>query len=155
MDSQPKDNQNPYASPSDDITSAKPAPLPGYFADSDNRAKWLKTNLLISAYALFSVMQLLAIYTPSRRLLGIVIGVMFVSALIGWCITDARIEGKPILHSLYWIVFFTWPVAVPICLMRSRGIRGLGLAALHAFGLIGTATLVVIAVRYLVWLSNK
>jgi hypothetical protein len=48
-----------------------------------------------------------------------------------WCVLDARKLGRPIVQSLHWIIFLTWPVAVPTYLVFSRRLRGLGIALVH------------------------
>ena len=57
------------------------------------------------------------------------------------CAVDARLMGKPIHLLRQWHILLAWPVALPICLVRSRGWRGLGLLVVHSI-----AVLVVIAI---------
>jgi hypothetical protein len=51
------------------------------------------------------------------------------------CIVDSRIVGKPLSIFSYWLVFMLYHIAVPVCMIRARGIRGLGIVAGHFFGL--------------------
>jgi hypothetical protein len=55
-----------------------------------------------------------------------------------WCIVDSQIRGFPLLHSFYWIIFFLWPVAIPVYLIWSRKLWGLALTIINAIGLYGT-----------------
>jgi hypothetical protein len=58
-------------------------------------------------------------------------------AVTGLCVLDARLLGKPIPLLARWVVLIAWPVSAPLCLIRSRGARGLLLLALLAFMLVG------------------
>jgi len=51
------------------------------------------------------------------------------------CIVDSRIVGRPLPLSTYWLVFILYGIAVPICVIRARGLRGLGYVAAHFTGL--------------------
>ena len=52
------------------------------------------------------------------------------------CIVDSRIVGKPLSIFSYWLVFIFYRVAVPVCIIRARGLRGLGILAAHFIGLV-------------------
>ena len=52
------------------------------------------------------------------------------------CIVDSRIAGKPLSIFSYWLVFMLYHIAVPVCMVRARGIRGLGVLAGHIIGLV-------------------
>jgi len=50
-------------------------------------------------------------------------------------IVDSRITGKPIPSSSYWLVLIFYGIAVPICIIRSHGIRkGVKLIILNSIG---------------------
>ena len=49
---------------------------------------------------------------------------------------DARIHRRPLPDALCLLVLCSWPVSVPIYLVRSRGLLGIGLAIAHAVGLL-------------------
>jgi hypothetical protein len=51
------------------------------------------------------------------------------------CIIDSQIMGKPLSILNYWMVFTFYGIAVPICIIRARGLRGLGILAIHFVGL--------------------
>jgi len=51
-------------------------------------------------------------------------------------IVDSRIAGKPLSIFSYWLVFMLYSIAVPVCMVRARGIRGLGIVAGHLLGLV-------------------
>lgn len=73
---------------------------------------------------------------PLNSLMYALFSVAIASAATGWCSVDARLRGRPMLHIVRIITFFTWPIASPIYLIYSRRWRGLGLAALHGLGLL-------------------
>ena len=54
------------------------------------------------------------------------------------CIVDGKIVGKPLSIFSYWIVFWLYSIAVPVCMVRSRGWTGLKIVFIHFFGLILT-----------------
>jgi hypothetical protein len=51
------------------------------------------------------------------------------------CIVDSRIAGKPLVPNTYWLVFILYGLAVPICIVRAHGLRGLGYVAAHFVGM--------------------
>jgi hypothetical protein len=58
-----------------------------------------------------------------------------------WVVIDARRREIRIHKIVLVILFLFWPIAVPIYLIMSRGLRGLGWAFLHAFGLLAATYL--------------
>lgn len=57
------------------------------------------------------------------------------------CIEDARSRGRPILTSVHFLIFLTWPMAVPIYLVQSRKWRGAVLSIGHALAFGGVCIL--------------
>jgi len=51
------------------------------------------------------------------------------------CIVDSQIVGKPLSIFSYWLVFMLCGIAVPVCIVRARGLRGLAYVAAHFVGL--------------------
>lgn len=51
------------------------------------------------------------------------------------CIVDRRIIGKPLLISSYWLVFIFFYIAVPFCIIKARGLRGLAYVTTHFIGM--------------------
>jgi hypothetical protein len=61
-----------------------------------------------------------------------------------WCIVDASSRGEYYPHSFRWLTMITWPVAVPVYLIRTRKSRGIllalsGLMAVLVLGAVGGA----------------
>ena len=50
------------------------------------------------------------------------------------CIVDGKITGKPLSIFSYWIVFIFYGIAVPVCIIRTHGIKGIPLVLLHSLG---------------------
>jgi hypothetical protein len=105
---------------------------------NDDRLRNSRRFLVLGLYllvALWGVAQvrLLQLYLPSALAIAAI--------ATCWAVLDARRNGAPVLHIVQFLMFFTWPVALPIYLIWSRGARGLDLALFHALGL--TAVLVV------------
>ena len=67
------------------------------------------------------------------------------------CIVDGRIVGRPLSIFSYWLVFMLYGIAVPICFVRARGIRGLGIVAAHFVGVMLVGTAVSLVTRLLVY----
>jgi hypothetical protein len=56
--------------------------------------------------------------------------------LTTFCIVDSKCRGKPLLHSFYWIIFFSWPVSVPIYWVWTRGLKGIVTGMLFVISLV-------------------
>ena len=118
--------QNPYRSPASNTAAAGSA--------ASVLEKRQRLVLVLAMYLLAAGGSVIAILRPegATRLL---LSIAMCSIMTYWCVVDSRIRGVPIVRSLHWIIFFTWPLAVPIYLTWSRGLRGFGWALLHALGL--------------------
>ena len=85
-----------------------------------------KRRILIILFTYFLV-ALHAVRRALFRDLGppdIAVAVAFQVIMTTFCIVDSKCRGKPLLHSFYWIIFFTWPVSVPIYWIWIRGFKG-------------------------------
>ena len=67
--------------------------------------------------------------------LAISLGVQLTAT--GYCIRDMRLIGRPLPRLSEWLVFLTWPVSVPVLLLRSHWKRN----TLRTFGLLVLAAL--------------
>jgi hypothetical protein len=85
------------------------------------------------------------------RLPDIAVSLAMSVVMVQFCIVDSRCRGKPLLHSFYWIIFFSWPLSVPVYWLWTRGIRGIIWAALFAISLEAVYIAVLVATGYLVW----
>jgi len=111
----------------------------------------LRCILGLSLYALAALWGLINVRHPTSGPLTLVFEVAVASTITYWCIVDGRIAGHPILYSFYWLIFFLWPLAVPIYLLWARRLCGLGFALLHAIGLFAVALLAFFLAGYLIY----
>jgi hypothetical protein len=123
-------DSNPYQSP----------PLSGVLNSIEPRSiatrKRLRGTVLLCFYSLMAANGALQASPPHTPMIGILLALAMASAVTYLCIVDSRIVGRPIVQSVHWIMFFTWPIAAPIYLIYSRGWRGVVLLLLHGVGLI-------------------
>jgi hypothetical protein len=87
----------------------------------------------------------------SNGALGLLGSILFAVLTTGWCVVDSRSRGRPMLSIVQMIVFFSWPVAVPIYLVASRGGRGLAIAAVHAIAMLITMWIAAAATLYIAY----
>ncbi len=73
------------------------------------------------------------IATSDRRLLQ---SLILAIILVNICILDSWIVGKPLPRFSYWLVFMLFFVAVPVCIVRARGIKGVGIVFGHLIGIV-------------------
>lgn len=93
--------------------------------------RWLLVVLIYAGMAMSGAMQLLTPHIGLQLLLR----ALLASAAALWVRFDAHQRERPMLPIVQFVVFLTWPLAVPIYLIATRGWRGLGWSALHSVGL--------------------
>lgn len=137
---------NPYASPraQGDVSHVRRGNLP--------------TILVVCLYLLLALNGAVQVTRPESAALRLILSALTGSTATYWCVVDSRILGRPIVQSLHWIMFFTWPVAVPLYLVYSRKLRGLGIAVIHAIGLLIVTALATFLAGYItygnLWLTR-
>jgi hypothetical protein len=57
---------------------------------------------------------------PRTRLLVSLVGSTIMAQ---FCMIDSRIRGRALPWSVPWLIFFSWPISVPVYLCWSQGIR--------------------------------
>ncbi len=118
----------------------------------------LRSLLGASLYILAALWGVYLISFPGNGPLYLLFVVMFSVTMTYWCIVDGRNAGRPILHSFYWLIFFLWPIPVPIYLVWARRLKGLGFAMLHAIGVYGACFVAYNVAGYLaygnIWFSR-
>jgi len=67
------------------------------------------------------------------------------------CIVDGKISGKPLLPNTYWLVLIFYPVAVPVLIIRTHGIKGAGILIIHLLGLIFVWILTLLITNYFLY----
>lgn len=137
-------DSNPYQSP----------PLSGVLNSIEPRSvaprKRLRGIVLLCFYLLVAANGALQASPPHTAMIGILLALAMASAVTYLCIVDSRIVGRPIVQSVHWIMFVTWPVAAPIYLIYSRRWRGVALLLLHVIGLVVVANVAFSLAWYLV-----
>ena len=64
------------------------------------------------------------------------LSLLMASSAAMWVVFDAQHRGKPLVHIVQLMVMILWPIAVPIYLITTRGLRGLGWTILNIVGLL-------------------
>ena len=132
----------------------------GDVAGGNPRAgQWDRRNILVAClYLLIVISGVSRVTRPESGALTLVLWALTAWSATYWCVIDSRTMGRPIVQSLHWIIFFTWPIAAPVYLVSSRGLRGLGFAAMHAIALFIVLTLAYFLAGYVAygdaWLSS-
>ncbi len=92
--------------------------------------------LIVLAYFLMAMMGIrLGIYQGMSIEREYVYTIILALILTYICIVDSRIVGKPLSIFSYWLVFIFYGIAVPVCIIRARGISGFVILAAHFIGL--------------------
>ena len=118
---------------------------------SDADRTRLRRTIAVCLYVLTAAWGAARALRPDNAYLWLLFSAAIASAMTGWCVVDSRILGRPIVRSLQWIIFFTWPIAVPLYLIWSRRFRGFAMAFLHALGLCALSIAFFIAAGYLAY----
>lgn len=134
---------NPYRSPVPSAASV------GTASSVDSRQRF---RLVVAMYLLTAATSVLCVLRPEQQpLIRLLFHVSLASITTYWCVIDSRMRRSPIVRSLHWLIFFTWLIAVPIYLIGSRRLRGLGLVLLHAIGLFVASLLAYHAAGFLAY----
>lgn len=93
--------------------------------------KWLLLILLYSSFLMWGCVEILS----STTFLYLGICYFLASVAVQWAVLDAKERNEPILYSVQFIMLISWPVAMPIYLIYSRGLKGLGWCTVNIIGL--------------------
>ena len=110
-----------------------------------------KNFLLICIYFLFALCNIRRALFEGIQLVDLAISFTTSAAMVKFCVVDSRCRGKTLLRSFHWIIFFTWPVSVPIYLLCSRSIKGIGWAVLNVVLLLLMSSVLFYVTSYLAW----
>lgn len=126
---------NPYESPAvfDNGDQAR--------IGSDAGRRKLRRILVIGFYLLVATWGAVLTVPLHGHIAFLLLSVLAASMATYLCVLDARMRGRPIVQGVHWIMFFTWPLAVPIYLIYSRRLWGLVLIFIHGIGLFIVLTL--------------
>ncbi len=82
--------------------------------------------LVISGFLFFVLAAIRGMLYDQPRIGDLVLSVATGAVVVKFCIVDYRVRGRTLLRSFHWLIFFTWPFALPIYLLWSRGVaRGM------------------------------
>lgn len=107
--------------------------------------------VLICIYLVFALSAIRSALFGVRRPADLAVALALSIAMVQFCIVDSRRRGKPLLHSFYWIIFFSWPFSVPVYWLWTRGIRGIIWAVLFVISLAAVFATVFVITGYLAW----
>lgn len=113
--------------------------------------KRLRGTMLLCLYVAAAMWGAMQASRAPHGLVHLLLAAMMASAATGWCVVDSRLRGRPIVQSIHWIMFVTWPLSLPIYLVYSRRLWGLGVAILHGIGLIIICAIAFHLVGYALW----
>jgi len=102
--------------------------------ESQKRYRLFLISLLYFVCVVIGIRVGVSWFVPSER--QYFHSLIFALILTHICIVDSRIARKPLSIFSYWLVFMLYHIAVPVCMIRARGIRGLGIVAGHILGLV-------------------
>lgn len=111
----------------------------------------LRNFIVIFIYFLFALWSVRTALFEGVQPVDIAISLALSAAMVKFCIVDSICRGGLLLNSFHWIIFFTWPVSVPIYLLWTRGIKGVLWAVLNIVMLIVVYSVVFVMTSYLVW----
>lgn len=88
-----------------------------------------KTAAALRQYRRFAMLAFYATATwatatvniPGTKRTELLLAVASACAAVMACVVDSLLRGRYLQRSLQWITFFSWPIALPIYLVTSRG----------------------------------
>ena len=98
----------------------------------------LRRLLIITLYLAALVSGVVQVTDPYFGGLHFLLLFVMAGAAAWWVISDARVNGSAMVPMLQHLVVLFWPIAVPLYLIATCGVRGLGLSVAHFVGLIST-----------------
>ncbi len=91
----------------------------------------LRRRLLVALFYVLAALWGVRLAFVVDRRIDLLFSVAMAICATLFCIADARVQGKPLLHSYYWLIVITWPVAVPLYLVFTREFRRIWRIALY------------------------
>jgi hypothetical protein len=115
------------------VASSNPEPLGAVNMTraSNPDYRWIFVAQLYVAFVVWGAGQVLSQNSAVYELFTL----LTASSATTWVYFDARYRRQPLPHIVLFIHFLIWPVALPLYLLSTRRIQGLGWAALHCVGL--------------------
>jgi len=85
-----------------------------------------RNSQIILALSLWFCVGCLSGESPDPYLIILVnIGLAVTTTLL--LITLSQLKNRPIIRSFHWIMYMTWPIAFPVCLIKLYKWKGIGI----------------------------
>lgn len=97
--------------------------------------RWAVAPNLYLLTAVWGVAQVFTQNTGLYFVYWFVYWLSLASTATSWAVIDARYAGRPMPHIVQHLFFMTCDISLPVYLIGSRGVRGLGWLLLHGIGL--------------------
>jgi hypothetical protein len=107
--------------------------------------RWIFVAQLYFGFAAWGSIQVFS----ENAMISMLFALLIASAATMWVAFDTRHRQSPLPHAVLFLIFLTWVIALPLYLIWTRRIRGLGWAALHFIGLFLTLYLSFILSMYI------
>ena len=114
-----------------------------------NKLRRCRSLVIICIYLLFGLHAVRRAMFEDMRPADIAVTLALQIILTTFCIVDSKCRGKPLLHSFYWIIFFSWPVSVPIYWVWTRGLKGIVTGMLFVISLVVMYVVAFVATGFL------
>ncbi|NOR66858.1 MAG: hypothetical protein GQ528_05840 [Woeseiaceae bacterium] len=101
-----------------------------------NKLQRCRSLVVVCIYLLFGLHAVRRAMFENMRPADIAVILAFQVIMTTFCIVDSKCRGKPLLHSFYWIIFFSWPLSVPIYWVWTRGLKGIVSGVLFLISLV-------------------
>ena len=112
--------------------------------------KRFRSIVVLMIYFLVGLHAVRRAIFESLRPPDIAVGVALQVFLTTFCIVDSKCRGKPMLHSFYWIIFFTCPFSVAIYWVWTRGLKGIVSGTLVALTFVIVSAIAFVVTGYLI-----
>jgi len=107
--------------------------------------KRIRLAYIVAAWLTFAFVMFRAFLVRQEGLSDYLFSTSFAVFVTMACVADAAVLGQPIAFEVRFPFAMTWPAALPIYLLRSRGWWGLAVLVAIFGGVIGTAIFCAIA----------
>ena len=84
-------------------------------------------------------------------LVDVLLGIGIAAIVVKFCIVDYRMRDRTLVRSYHWLIFFMWPLGLPVYLLCSRGIWKGIVAILLVLAGVCIASVMGYGIGYLVW----
>ena len=98
--------------------------------------KRYRAFLIVLVYVIMALIGIRYGVHPEVRSYDFINAIVLALVFTQLCIVDSRIAGKPLSIFSYWLIFIFYGIAVPICVIRAHGTKGLLIIVAHLFGLL-------------------